>query len=360
MALEDAVRDIADRIPDVLERLATEEATKNALVMPFIAALGYDVFNPTEVVPEFTADVGNKSGEKVDYAILLDGQPIILLECKLASTTLDNAHLNQLIRYFSTTPARIGVLTNGIVYRFYADLDRPNMMDTKSFLEFDLTNVDGATLTELQRFTKEGFDAETTLAAASGLKYTREIRQVLGQQLREPDEDFVRFLVNRIYSGAKTQRVIERFKPTVKDAFTQFINNRANDLLRSAISQEIRPEASTVAQTDGSHTVDATDKGITTTVEELEAFHVVKAILREVVPPSRVAIRDFKAHCSVLLDDNIQKRICNFHFNNPVRKSVGIRNAQRDEERIPIDSIDDLYSLADRLHLVVRNYDGAD
>ena len=147
MALEDAVRDIADRIPDVLERLVTEEATKNALVMPFIAALGYDVFNPTEVVPEFTADVGNKSGEKVDYAILLDGQPIILLECKLASTTLDNAHLNQLIRYFSTTPARIGVLTNGIVYRFYADLDRPNMMDTKSFLEFDLTNVDGATLT---------------------------------------------------------------------------------------------------------------------------------------------------------------------------------------------------------------------
>ena len=357
MALKDAIRDIADRIPDLLPHLGTEEATKNALIMPFISALGYNVSNPLEVLPEFTADVGNKSGEKVDYAILRDGEPIILFECKIASAALDNTHLNQLVRYFSTTSAHIGVLTNGIVYRFYADLDRPNMMDSKSFLEFDLTNLDVGILTELQMFTKEGFDVETTLEAASELKYTREIRQVLGQQLREPEEDFVRLILTRIYSGRRTQDVVDRFRPIVKGAFTQFINDRANYLLRSAISQESQPDGVTISQTDASQIADVSDKGIITTVEELEAFHVVKGILREVTSPGRIAIRDFKGHCSVLLDDNLRKRICNFRFNNPEQKSVEIRNNQREDERIPIDSIDDLYSLADRLQAVVRSYD---
>lgn len=357
MALEDSIQDIVRRIPELLPQLGTEEATKHALIMPFISALGYDVSNPSQVLPEFTADVGNKSGEKVDYAILLNGEPIILFECKIASAALDNTHFNQLVRYFSTTSAHIGVLTNGIVYRFYADLDRPNMMDTKPFLEFDLTNLDVAILTELQRFTNEGFDEESTLAAASELKYTREIQQVMGQQLREPDEDFVKLILTRIYSGRQTQAVIDRFRPIIKDAFTQFINGRANYLLRSAISQEGQPDNSTTSKTDPSQTSEAPEKGIITTVEELEAFHVVKAILREVVLPSRVAIRDFKGHCSVLLDDNLRKRICNFRFNNPARKSVEIRNDQRESERIPIDSIDDLYGLADRLQAVVRSYD---
>ncbi len=74
----DRIRDLSTRIPKQLEHIQTEEATKNALIMPFISALGYNVFDPTEVVPEFTADVGIKKGEKVDYAIHLDGKPIML------------------------------------------------------------------------------------------------------------------------------------------------------------------------------------------------------------------------------------------------------------------------------------------
>lgn len=180
---------------------------------------------------------------------------------------------------------------------------------------------------------------------------------MLGQQLREPEEDFVRLILTRIYSGRRTQDVVDRFRPIVKGAFTQFINDRANYLLRSAISQESQPDGVTISQTDASQIADVSDKGIITTVEELEAFHVVKGILREVTSPGRIAIRDFKGHCSVLLDDNLRKRICNFRFNNPEQKSVEIRNNQREDERIPIDSIDDLYSLADRLQAVVRSYD---
>jgi predicted type IV restriction endonuclease len=118
----DRIRELASRAPKQLPHIQTEEATKNALVMPFIGALGYNVFDPTEVTPELTADVGIKKGEKVDYAILQDGQPIMLFECKWHGAELKDGHASQLYRYFSVTHARFGVLTNGIIYRFFTDL----------------------------------------------------------------------------------------------------------------------------------------------------------------------------------------------------------------------------------------------
>ena len=132
----DKIREFASRIPNQLGHIQTEEATKNALVLPFITALGYNVFDPTEVVPEFTADIGTKKGEKVDYAVLKDGKPILLFECKWCGTDLEREHASQLYRYFSVTDGRFGVLTNGIIYRFYSDLEKENKMDEKPFFEF--------------------------------------------------------------------------------------------------------------------------------------------------------------------------------------------------------------------------------
>ena len=135
----DHIRNLSQRAQKLRETLQTEEATKNALVLPFLTALGYDVFDPTEVVPEFTADIGSKKGEKVDYAIIKDNQPIILIECKKAGTNLDNEHASQLFRYFTAVlPARIGILTDGIIYRFFTDLEQPNVMDTKPFFGIGL------------------------------------------------------------------------------------------------------------------------------------------------------------------------------------------------------------------------------
>lgn len=79
MDLADCVQEIASRAAKQIEHITTEEATKNAFVMPLVNALGYNVFDPTEVVPEFTADIGTKKSEKVDYAIMRDGEPSILM-----------------------------------------------------------------------------------------------------------------------------------------------------------------------------------------------------------------------------------------------------------------------------------------
>ena len=111
MDFVDQLKQFAKRVESMKDSLQTEEATKTALIMPFFSMLGYDVFNPQEFVPEFTADVGIKKGEKVDYAILKDGEPVILVECKSITENLDR-HDSQLFRYFGTTTAKFAILTN--------------------------------------------------------------------------------------------------------------------------------------------------------------------------------------------------------------------------------------------------------
>jgi hypothetical protein len=191
----DRIRELSVRIPKQLEHIQTEEATKNALVMPFIAALGYNVFDPTEVTPELNADVGVKKGEKVDYAILKDRKPIILFECKGHKTNLDNIQPTQLYRYFSVTEARIAVLTNGIFYRFYSDLEEPNKLDTKPFLEFNMLDIQENLVNELKKLSKDAFNLEEMISSASDLKYTREIKRTLASELASPSDKFVHFVL---------------------------------------------------------------------------------------------------------------------------------------------------------------------
>ena len=140
MDFKDIIKQISERVERLKDSLPTEEATKNALIMPFINALGYDVFNPNEVLPEMTCDIGTKKGEKIDYAILENGEPIILIECKHWKQNL-SLHDNQLLRYFNVSKAKFGVLTNGIIYKFYSDLEEPNKMDEKPFLEIDMYDL---------------------------------------------------------------------------------------------------------------------------------------------------------------------------------------------------------------------------
>ena len=135
----------------------TEEATKTSLILPFIQMLGYDIFDPAEVVPEFTADIGIKRGEKVDYAIMQRGKPAILIECKKYGSSLAEDAVSQLVRYFGVTDAHFGILTDGISYRFFSDLDQPNVMDPKPFFEFNVLSYSHKAVGELKRFTKEEF-----------------------------------------------------------------------------------------------------------------------------------------------------------------------------------------------------------
>jgi len=351
MDLIDKIKEIAVRIPKQLKHIETEEATKNALVMPFISALGYDVFNPMEVVPEFTADVGTKKGEKVDYAIKKDGAIIILIECKPVGAKLD-PHTTQLYRYFSVTDARFSILTNGTLYRFYSDIEAPNKMDEKPFYEFDMQNFANHHVEELKKFTKSMFDLEHILSTASELKYTDEIKKYFAAQIADPDNDFIKHFASdsKIYSGRMTQNAIEQFGPIVKNALNQYIRERVNDRLKTALEADKKEEDEAAAQDREK----PQEGDVVTTKEEIDAFNIVRSIGREVVDVARIEIRDAKSYCAVFLDDNNRKPICRFHFNTGV-KSLGLFKGKK-EAKVPIDRIEDIFDHGEAIKSAIKEY----
>lgn len=353
----DKIRELSARIPKQLDSMQTEEATKHALVMPFISALGYDVFDPTEVTPELCADVGVKKGEKVDYAILRDGKPVLLFECKHHATDLSKVHASQLYRYFSVTEARFSVLTNGIVYWFYTDLEAPNKMDEKPFFEFNMIEIKETAVEELKKFSKSSFDLEFILTTAAELKYTREIKRLLLEQMQEPTDEFVRFFASKVYGGRMTQTVRDQFIQLTKQAFKHLLNDQINERLKSALASDTTTGGTATAETQPTNASvsSETSSGIDTSEDELEGYHVVRAILREVTTPKRVVMRDKQSYCGILLDDNNRKPLCRLHFNS-AQKYLSLFDTEK-EEKLPIEGIDDLYKYAERLKAAVAKYD---
>ena len=346
MELYDRIRKVAERVRSSQDQVGSEEATKTALVMPFIQALGYDVFDPGEVVPEFTADVGIKKREKVDYAIMRDGAPIMLIECKPLGSNLDH-YGSQLYRYFSTTDARIGVLTDGARYRFYSDLRDPNKMDAEPFLELDLEDIDEDVVNELSLLSKGRFDIDTVLASASKLKYTSDIGRILARELASPSDEFTRLLAKQIYDGMLTQNAMERFREIVKRSFAEFIKDAVDRRLKSALkTNRGGQKAGGEGEVDAADLAGGDEDRIETTVQEMEAFFIVKAILRDRVDPDRVFARDVRSYFGVLLDDNNRKPICRFWFNGS-KKYLGVFDEKKEERRIAIGGPGGIFEHAD-------------
>ncbi len=347
MEFQNKVKGLADRVANLKENIQTEEATKNAFIMPFIQILGYDVFNPMEVIPEFTADIGIKKGEKVDYAILQDGNPIILIECKHWKENLD-VHSSQLHRYFHATKARFGLLTNGLKYRFYTDLEQKNVMDIEPFLEFDIENIKENAVSELKKFQKTSFDIDKIIDSASGLKYSTAIREILVNELSEPSEEFVRFFTKQIYSGKViTKKVLEQFSEIVKKATNQAFKDIVSDRLKSALNKE---EETTVEEEPQE------ESKVVTTDEEVEAYHIVRSIVRTKVDVTRIVARDTQSYFGILLDDNNRKPICRLHLNGS-KKYIGLFDQNKKEDRILLNNIDEIYLQTDRLLETVLMYE---
>lgn len=363
MDFSDKIQELAARIPKQLELINTEEATKNALILPFISALGYDVFNPAEVTPELIADVGVKKGEKVDYAILKDGDPIIIFECKWHGHDLNKSHASQLYRYFSVTHARFAVLTNGIVYRFYTDLDARNKMDQKHFFEFNILDYSERELNELKKFTKFSYDLDNILTTASELKYTRAIKQIVADQWVNPSDDLIRFFVSQVYSGRFTKSVRDEFYEIVRKALQQFLNERINQRLENAITREQPSAVSEVKPDESDAPADSTEEEVVeegskieTTDEEMEGYYIVKSILRKVIEPDRVVMRDVVSYCGIILDDNNRKPICRLHFNTS-QKYLGLFDENKKEEKIAIEKLDDIFQYTEQLRKTVTYYE---
>jgi predicted type IV restriction endonuclease len=336
----------------VLPQIMTEEATKNALIMPFIQVLGYDVFNPFEVTPEFIADLGIKKGEKVDYVILNNSQPVILIECKHHLENLD-PHSSQLFRYFSTTKAKFGLLTNGINYRFYTDLLEPNKMDEKPFFEFNITEIKDNEILELRKFHKSYFDLESIVTTASVLKYSNEIKNIFSSDLKSPSAPFVKYFISQVYDGKATEKVIIQFTDIVRRSLNQHISDAISERLKSALDKEAEADKAEAANIELN--ASASEGAVVTTEEELEAFMIVKSIIRSAVSVDRIFLRDAKTYCSVILDDNNRKPICRFWL-NATKKSISLFDSQKNESKIEIARLDDIFLHADTLIETVSNY----
>lgn len=353
--MREAIKKLAERIEKNFDHIETEEATKNAFIMPFIQMLGYDVFDPMEVIPEFTADIGIKKGEKVDYAICHEGAPAILIECKSCHSELCFDNESQLLRYFHVTRASFGILTNGIVYKFFTDLEAPNKMDTKPFLEINLREPDKIDYNELVKFTKADFDEKSIRDRADVLKCATSIRNVLKEELSNPSEDFIRLIFKKMDCGGNvfTEKVRAKITPLVKSAIETVINDKVKSHLNNALNttEAKSEEIAAVAAQSGEEAA----QDIVTTQDEIDAHNIIRAILCQEVPVEDIVMRDAKSYCAILYQDNNRKPICRLFFNNPDRKSIMFFDDDR-EEKVSVQSAADLYAYADRLKKALKKY----
>lgn len=354
MDFKDQIKQFSERVSKLKDNIHTEEATKNAFIMPFLQILGYDVFNPMEVVPEFICDIGIKKGEKIDYAIFRDGAPIVLVECKHWKQKLD-VHDGQLLRYFHVSKAKFSMLTNGLIFRFYTDLVEPNKMDEKPFLEFNIEEIKDGQIEQLKEFHKAYFDVDNIYQSASELKYINEIRQLVNQEFHEPNDEFVKYFARQVYPSVVTSKVLEAFRVLVKRTITNIINDTINDRLKSAISKPdspIQEEPTPVVLSPGANTQ---EREIVTTQEELEGFYIVRSLLRQKVPSSRITHRDALSYFAIFLDDNNRKPLCRLYLNNS-KKYIGIFDSEKKESKVEIQTIDDIYKFGSELDSTIEIY----
>ena len=353
MDFKDQIKIIGERVTKLKDQIQTEEATKHSFIMPFLQTLGYDVFNPTEVVPEFISDIGLKKGEKIDYAIFLEGKPTILIECKHWAQNL-SIHDGQLLRYFHVSKAKFGVLTNGIIYKFYSDLVEPNKMDEKPFLEINMTDIKDNQIEELKKFHKSYFDADSIVTTASELKFTNELKQLLHQELITPTPEFVKYFAKQVYPSIITAKVLDLFTNLIKKSVQQYISDLITERLKTALTKEdeVAKETDNIQIQGLSKEM---DNKIETTEEELEGFMIVKSILRQKVEIKRITYRDAQSYFAILLDDNNRKPICRLYFNS-AKKYLAILDENKKEIKNEIKTLDDIFSFSDLLIQVAESY----
>lgn len=341
----------------------TEEATKNAFIMPFISeVLGYDVFNPNEVTPEFVCDVGSRKGEKIDYAIYRDGDVQIVVECKKVGEELNHDHASQLKRYFHVTSARIAILTNGRHYHFFTDIDKANVMDEKPFLVIDLLNIDENAATEINKLTKSDFCLNSIISTAEELKYLGQLKRALSEEMASPSEDFVKYFASRVYEGSISKNVRQQFHDLLMRAISQYMNDQLNDRLKAAIKPvqtappSTSPDQNFVSKEDEiDNEVRVDEKQIETTLEEQQAFFIVKAIGLPILSSQRIVMRDNMSYMAVICDDNNRKPICRLHLNR-AKKYIGFIDLDGKETKSSIDTIDDIYKFTNEILNACKRY----
>lgn len=352
IALEIQNRSLSARVRELKPIIETEEATKTALIIPFISnVLGYDVTDPREVIPEYTADVGVKKGEKVDFAIKTGDDFHFLIECKKVGSQLSLDHANQLVRYFNVTDTEFAILTNGEIYQFYGQLDAANRMDAKPFMTLDLNNIDARQFPHLEMCTRKHFNPQALAANAEELKYIAELKKVIANQFQEPDVEIVKMLAATVTTKRMTAQNLEFFTRLVNTASSQFLKDEVNRRLRSAQVfedpiQTQGADAETPAEDEA--VIEEVVSEIVTTEEEIHGHSIVRAICCSEVSAQEITMRDAKSYCAILFQDNNRKPIVRFYFDRKIPR-IGIFNAEGEQEHFDLESIEDIYNHADLL-----------
>lgn len=261
-----------------------------------------------------------------------------------------DVHNSQLFRYFHVTKTRFALLTNGVEYRFYADLEASNKMDEKPFLEFDITNLKDSTINEIAKFHKSNFDEDKIVTNASSLKYTKEVKKLLAQEVDNPSSNFVKHFGSEVYSGRLTSKVMEQFTEIVKRAVSQFISEKVNERLHTALQKEEE-------QTKEDKIPEIEEPKVITTDEEMEGFRIVVAILRRKLLKERIHYRDTQSYFGILLDDNNRQPICRLHLNRSSKKYLEYFDDNKKGTKVPIESVDDIYNYEKQLLKVVDFYE---
>ena len=352
MDFNEKIRNFIDRIETIKDTLTTEEETKTALIMPFFQLLDYDVFNPLEFVPEYVADIGVKRGEKVDYAIIKNGKPIIIIEAKSVTDKLKK-HDTQLMRYFSVTEAKFAILTNGINYKFFTDLDHPNMMDEKPFLEINLLNATDNEILQLKKFAKNTFNLEAISSTASTLKYIDNINDRLKDELENPSDDFVRFMINDFYVGVKNKNVVDKFRPIVQKALSQFATDFMNEKIQIALGENAATKLPTYKKPLSQSEKEQTKL---ITKEELEALEIIREILSDIVNKEDITYKSTKSYFGINYKNNSNNWICRLFLYRKNKMGIHLPDENKDTIKYDFDEIDDLNEIKPLLEEIVKRY----
>lgn len=335
-----------------------EEQTKMYLIAPFLNLMGFNVFNPEDVISEFTADIGNKKGEKVDYALKVNGEIEILIEAKAINDSLNN-HDIQLQRYFNVTKAKIGILTNGIIYKFFTDLEEKNIMDNKPFLIINFLDLTDEKINELKKFTKNTYNKENILNSAENLKYSNNIKVFLDRQLDNPDDEFIKLIGKEIYDGRLTQNKLNDLKLIFKNTFKTFINDFARKKFESALIEE-NINSNEIENNEINTENNEKNYNIITTEEELEAFYILKSILRKYIEPNRIGYKDTLSYFSVIIDEKVSKWICRLKLTENKLEIIipkiddSNENRRKLEIKKTITQLEDIYNLEEELSAIVK------
>ncbi|CAM2767032.1 type I restriction endonuclease [Helicobacter burdigaliensis] len=339
MEFENQLNAIIETIAERKALVNTEEATKMTFIMPFLKALGYDVFDPSIVVPEYTADIGTKKGEKVDYAIFKDGKPFILIEAKNHTENLDN-HNNQLVRYFNTDSSiKFAILTNGIEYRFFTDIEQQNLMDKVPFLVINLEKLKPRDINDLKQFICADLNLDEILDIALKKKYYRGIQEIFKSEIENPSDEFTSFFAKQLTEKRMTAAVLEEFKGYITKSFKEIINDLAYEKITS-IKNNLQ-----AINDDEVETPEEEAKEIITTEEELQSFYIIKSILASAKADlNEISYKDTLSYFGVLYQGKVTKWICRLFF-TATKKSIGFPNGQN----YNLEKLEDIYNLSDEI-----------